>query len=33
VQYRGFRVVELYSDGALLTYMMDPVKKINSEVI
>ncbi|HSF44458.1 MAG TPA: metallophosphoesterase [Chitinophagaceae bacterium] len=33
VQYRGFRVVELYSDGALMTYMMDPAKKINSELI
>jgi 3',5'-cyclic AMP phosphodiesterase CpdA len=33
VQYRGFRVVELYSDGALMTYMMDPDKKINSESV
>ncbi|HLO79680.1 MAG TPA: metallophosphoesterase [Chitinophagaceae bacterium] len=33
VQYRGFRVVELYSDGALMTYMMDPDKKINTESI
>lgn len=33
VQYRGFRVAELYSDGALVTYMMDPEKKINSESV
>jgi 3',5'-cyclic AMP phosphodiesterase CpdA len=31
VQYRGFRVVEFYQDGALLTHMMDPLKKINKE--
>jgi Icc protein len=33
VNYRGFRVVELYSDGAIVTYMMDPERKINSETI
>ena len=27
--YRGFRIVELYQDGNLLTYIMDPGKKIN----
>ncbi len=33
VSYRGFRVVELYSDGALVTYMMNPDTKINNEAI
>jgi 3',5'-cyclic AMP phosphodiesterase CpdA len=33
VPYRGFRIVELYSDGAILTYMMDPFKMINKERI
>ena len=27
--YRGFRVVELLDDDTILTYIMDPVKKIN----
>lgn len=33
VDYRGYRVVELYKDGAILTYMMNPLKKVNSEII
>ncbi len=28
-EYRGFRVVELMDDGTLVTYMMNPVNKIN----
>lgn len=31
VDYRGFRIVELKSDGSLLTWMMDPSKKIKEE--
>lgn len=27
--YKGFRVVELMDDGALITYMMNPTEKIN----
>lgn len=27
--YKGFRVVELMNDGSLVTYMMDPVEKMN----
>ena len=27
--YRGFRMVELYQDGSILTYILDPVNKIN----
>ena len=28
--YRGFRVVELKDDNTVITYMMDPAKKINT---
>lgn len=31
--YRGFRIVELHKDGSLLTYMMDPVERINEVTI
>lgn len=31
--YRGFRVVELLKDDTLRTYLMDPVKKIKSQII
>jgi len=27
--YRGFRIVELHKDGSLLTYMMNPVERLN----
>jgi Calcineurin-like phosphoesterase len=27
--YRGFRVVELYSDNTIMSYILDPVNKIN----
>jgi 3',5'-cyclic AMP phosphodiesterase CpdA len=27
--YRGFRIVELHKDGSLLTYMMNPLERIN----
>jgi hypothetical protein len=33
VPYRGFRIVELQMDGALLTWIMDPIKKINNEIL
>lgn len=28
-KYRGYRIVELYKDGSMLTYIMDPTIKIN----
>jgi hypothetical protein len=31
--YRGFRVVELMKDNSLLTYIMNPVEKINEVTI
>jgi Icc protein len=27
--YKGFRIVELYKDGSMLTYIMNPTEKIN----
>ena len=27
--YKGFRVVELMNDGSMITYMMNPIQKIN----
>ncbi|HSC55208.1 MAG TPA: metallophosphoesterase [Phnomibacter sp.] len=32
-KYCGFRVAELYKDGSLLTYMLDPVQKRNERVL
>lgn len=29
--YKGFRVVELMKDNSILTYIMNPIKKINEE--
>lgn len=31
--YRGFRIVELMKDNSVLTYIMNPVEKINEAVI
>lgn len=31
--YRGFRVVELLKDNSVLTYIMNPIEKINSATI
>lgn len=31
--YKGFRVVELLNDGSMLTYMMNPIQKINEITI
>ena len=28
-RYKGFRVVELYNDNTVATYIMNPVEKIN----
>lgn len=28
-QYKGYRIVELFKDGSMLTYIMNPLEKIN----
>ena len=28
-KYKGYRIVELFKDGSMLTYIMDPTEKIN----
>ncbi|MEY3159885.1 MAG: hypothetical protein RLZZ49_1365, partial [Bacteroidota bacterium] len=27
--YRGYRIVELYKNGTMLTYIMNPTERIN----